>query len=125
MSAYPTVLTMPLDPTFVAQAPTPLERVLDQNESIQETVEQSAAELCVINAVLKQEVPEEMQTGEIAEALHKTDALEARIQSSADDLEQVNQALKQEICARAELERQLAAAQAALVQAQQVQSCPQ
>jgi C4-dicarboxylate-specific signal transduction histidine kinase len=97
---------------------TSLERALDQNEAIQDTVEQSAAELCVINAVLKQEVPDHVQTGDVAQALQKTDELESRIQSSADDLAQVNQALKQEISARAELERQLASAQAALDQAQ-------
>lgn len=91
-----------------------LERVLDQNEAIQETVEQSAAELCVIHAVLKQEVPGHVQTGEVAQALQKTDELESRIQSSADDLAQVNEALKQEIGARVELERRLASTQAAL-----------
>ena len=97
---------------------TSLERALDQNEAIQDTVEQSAAELCVINAVLKQEVPDHVQTGEVAQALQKTDELESRIQTSADDLAQVNQALKQEISARAELERQLASTQAELDQAQ-------
>ena len=68
---------------------TSLERALDQNEAIQDTVEQSAAELCVINAVLKQEVPDHVQTGEVAQALQKTDELESRIQTSADDLAQV------------------------------------
>lgn len=107
---------------------TSLERALDQNEAIQDTVEQSAAELCVINAVLKQEVPDHVQTGEVAQALQKTDELESRIQTSADDLAQVNQALKQEISARAELERQLASTQAALDQVQtqsQGHSCGQ
>jgi C4-dicarboxylate-specific signal transduction histidine kinase len=93
---------------------TALEDALDKNEVIQETVEQSAAELCLINAVLKHEVPDHVQTGEVAQALQKTDELESRIQSSAEDLAQVNHALKQEISARAELERQLASTQAAL-----------
>ncbi|MEO5660772.1 MAG: hypothetical protein ABIQ90_13400 [Polaromonas sp.] len=99
-------------------ASTPLEHALDQNEAIQDTVEQSAAELFVINTVLKQEVPDHVQTGEVAQALQKTDELERRIQSSADDLAQVNEALKSEIFERAELERQLASAQAALDQVQ-------
>ena len=98
--------------------PTSLERALDQNETIQDTVEQSAAELCLINTVLKQEVPDHVQIGEIALALQKTDELESRIQASADDLAQVNDVLKQEISARAELERQLVAARAALEQVQ-------
>ena len=90
---------------------------LEQSQAVQEEVEQSAAELVVINAVLKQEVPEEVQTGEVATALRKTDELECRIQTSADELAQVNQALKQEISERADLERQLATAQAELAQA--------
>lgn len=108
MSQHPTALF----------TPTSLERALDQNEAIQETVEQSAAELCVIHAVLKQEVPEHVQTGDVAQALQKTDELESRIQTSADNLEQVNQALKEEILVRADLERQLAATQAELDQVQ-------
>jgi C4-dicarboxylate-specific signal transduction histidine kinase len=99
-------------------APSSLERVLDKNEAIQETVEQSAAEMCLSNTVLKHEVPQHLQTGEVAEALQKTDELETRIQNSADDLAQVNEALKEEISARAELERQLESTQAELEEAQ-------
>jgi hypothetical protein len=54
-----------------APAETPLERALGQNEAVKDTVEQSAAELLVINAVLKQEVPPHIQTGEVAQALQK------------------------------------------------------
>ena len=96
--------------------PTSLEHALDQNEAIQATVEQSAAELCVVNAVLQQEVPEHLKTGDVAQALQRTDELEERIQTSADNLKQVNHALKKEIEVRADLERQLAATQAALEQ---------
>ncbi|CAM3483302.1 hypothetical protein POHY109586_10415 [Polaromonas hydrogenivorans] len=109
--------TMSQHPTALF-TPTSLERALDQNEAIQETVEQSAAELCVINAVLQQEVPEHVKTGDVAQALQKTDELESRIQTSAENLEQVNQALKEEIQVRADLERQLAATQAELDQVQ-------
>ena len=101
-----------------SHAPTALELALDHNVMIQDTVEQSAAELCVINVVLNQEVPDHVKTGDVAQALQKTDELESRIQASADDLAQVNDALKHEICERAELERQLASTQAALEQLQ-------
>ena len=97
---------------------TSLERALDQNEAIQEAVGQSAAELCVVNAVLTQEVPVHLQTGEVAQAIERTQELESRIQGSADELAQVNLALKEEISLRAELERQLACTQAALDQVQ-------
>ena len=102
----------------VPAASTSLELALDQNETIQDTVEQSAAELVVINAVLKQEVPDHVQTGEVALALQKTDELETRIQLSAQELAHVNQALRQEITERAALEHELAATQAELIQAQ-------
>lgn len=99
-------------------ASTSLEQVLGRNEIIKDTVEQSAAELLLINAVLKQEVPDHVQTGEVAQALQKTDELESRIQSSAEDLAQVNHSLKQEIGMRADLERELASAKAELAEAQ-------
>lgn len=98
-------------------ASTPLERALGQNEAVKDTVEQSAAELLVINAVLKKEVPPHIQTGEVAQALQKTDELEVRIQESAEDLAQVNQTLEQEIDERADLERELKATKAALAEA--------
>jgi C4-dicarboxylate-specific signal transduction histidine kinase len=100
-----------------APAATPLERALGQNEAVKETVEQSAAELLVINTVLKQELPLHVQAGEVAQALQKTDALETRIQESAEDLAQVNETLEQEIGERADLERELTRTKAALAKA--------
>ena len=109
---------MPQSQKAVTDIANPLERALDQNEAIQESVGQSAAELCVVNAVLSRKVPDNVKTGEVAQAIQRTEELENRMQASADDLVKVNQALKEEICARTDLERQLAAAQAELHQAQ-------
>ena len=75
---------------------------------------QSAAELLVINTVLKQEIPGHLQTGDVGQALQKTDALESKISETVADIAQVNQALAQEIDEREHLERELASAQAAL-----------
>ena len=94
-----------------------LERVREKNEAVKESVEQSAQELVVINAVLKQEISDHVQTGELAQALERTDAIEERLHESADDLAQVNQALEQEIRERAELECELARTKAALKEA--------
>ena len=93
---------------------TPLERALDQNETVKDAVAQSAAELLVINTVLKQEILDHLQTGDIEQALQKTDALESKISEAVADIAQVNQALGHEIDERAHLERELAATQAAL-----------
>ena len=96
--------------------PTALERALDQNEIVRDTVGNSADELLVINAVLKQKIPGHVQTDELAQALQKGDELEDRIQASAESLAKVNEVLEQEIAERAKLERELAAAKAALEQ---------
>lgn len=96
----------------------PLEQALDRSEVVHEAVRQSADELLVINAVLKQEIPDHVQTGDVAEALQKTDEIESRISESAADLAHVNQLLEQEIDERADVERELTATKAALVEAQ-------
>lgn len=100
-----------------APVETPLERALDRNETVEETVKQSSAELFVINAVLKQEIPDHIQTGDVAQALEKTGELEGKIQESAADLAHVNELLEQEIGERADVERELAATKAALAKA--------
>ncbi len=102
---------------FIPSSATPLARALDQNDTVKESIEQSAAELLLINTVLKQAIPEHMQTGEVAQALQKTDELESRIQESAEDLAHVHQVLAQEIAERAALERELAATKIALARA--------
>ncbi|MDP1567680.1 MAG: hypothetical protein Q8M93_21985 [Polaromonas sp.] len=104
-------------PSSATPAATSLVRALDQNEAVKETVAQSANELFVVNAVLKQELPGELQSGEVAQALRKTEELETRIHDSAEDLAQVNQVLAQEIDERADLERELVRTKAELAQA--------
>ena len=89
----------------------------DLNVQAQDKVEQSASELLVINAVLKQELPDYIQTGEVAQALQKTDELEGKIQETAADLAFVNAVLSHEIHERVSLERELDAAKAALAHA--------
>ena len=96
---------------------TPLERALEQNETAKGIVEQSAAELVVIHAVLKQELPAQVQVGDVAYALQRTDELEIKISDTAQELAQVNEVLAQEIGERVDLERELAATKVALSQA--------
>jgi hypothetical protein len=52
---------------------TQLERALDQNSNVKDTVQQSSAELAVISAVLKQELPSEVKKGDVAQALQNTE----------------------------------------------------
>ncbi len=95
-------------------SPKPLVKALHQNDSVKETVKQSADELLVINAVLKHGIPDHAQTGDVAQALEKTEAIEDKIQTSAEELASVNKLLESEIDERIDLERELLATKAAL-----------
>ena len=98
-------------------ASTPLERALEQNEMAQTIVEESAAELVMIHAVLMQEIPDHVQTGDVAHALQRTDELEIKINDTAQELAKVNEVLALEIGERVELEQELATTKAALAEA--------
>jgi hypothetical protein len=106
-------MSKPLPPSDAAPA-TPLERALDQNSNVRDTVELSSAELAVINTVLKHELPGDVIKGVVAQALEKTDELEVKIQETAQDLAEVNQLLAQEIDARMDLEGEVATIKAEL-----------
>ena len=95
--------------------PTPLAHALKQTETAQSVVEQSAAELVVIHAVLMKELPAHIQIGEVAHALQRTDELEVKINDTAQELAQVNKVLAHEIDERVDLERELTETEAALV----------
>lgn len=95
-------------PAEAASSAGTLQHALDQNESAKVKVEQSASELVVINAVLKQEVPHQALPGEVAEALKKTDKLEVKLTQAVQELEEVNQTLAEQIDQREDLERELA-----------------
>lgn len=98
----------------VTDSAKPLVKALHQNDSVKETVKQSADELLVINAVLKRGIPDHAQTGDVAQALEKTEAIEDKIQTSAEELATVNKLLENEIDERIVLERELLATKAAL-----------
>lgn len=104
-------------PDATRTTPLPLRHALEKSEAVKELVEQSAHDLVVINAVLKQEIPDDVQTGEVAQALQKSDALESQMQDSAADLAQVNEALEHEIAERERLESELAQTKAKLARA--------
>ncbi|MBC7720032.1 MAG: hypothetical protein H7Z77_09615 [Chitinophagaceae bacterium] len=91
---------------------------LDQNDAVKEEVKQSADELLVVNAVLKSQLPDHTQQGDVAIALKRTDAIEERIQESVEGLAAVNQLLENEIEERINLERELLATKSALAKSQ-------
>ena len=97
---------------------TSLARARDQNEAVQHIIEKSVAELELINIVLQQELPDHVQSDDVALALEKSGALESTIQDTVKELAEVNETLNLEIAEREALEQELAQTRAALKKAQ-------
>lgn len=95
----------------------PLVKALEQNDAVEESVQQSADELMLVNAVLQSEVPSWAQSKDVAVALEKVDSINDVMQESAKDLGVVNQLLEAEIDERIELERKLLFTKKALAKA--------
>jgi diguanylate cyclase (GGDEF)-like protein len=94
---------------------TPLARVLDQSEDVQDKVEEAGEDLATVNAALKQDPSMTgEQRREVKQALAKSAQVEIKVQESADELETVNDALTEEIDTRADLEHQLSRSKTAL-----------
>ena len=94
--------------------PTSLTRALGQNEQVKDKVEECAADLSSVNAVLKQEVAEGGAPHEVERAVSQNEEVEVKVQECADDLAVVNTALTEEIDERRTLERDLSRSKAAL-----------
>lgn len=95
----------------------PLDETLSQSIEVKEKIEGVGDNLLILNTVLKQEIPETLQTGEVAQALEKHEELENIVQECVDDLAEVNEALEEEVALRQQLERDLAKSQAELAKA--------
>ncbi len=91
----------------------PIEKALAQTTETHAKLTSGVQELAVTNAVLQQEIPEEVRTDDVALAIEKNEALEVRVQECVDDLEDVSAALVHEIARRKKLEQALKEAGAA------------
>lgn len=96
--------------------PAPLSRALDQSEQVKDKVEQCAAELSSVNAVLKEEITDGVPLHEVERALGMSEEVEVKVQQCAEDLATVNDALAEEIDERNNLQQQLSQTAAALSQ---------
>ena len=104
----------PLSPNVSASSDRPLLKALNQNDAVKESIKQSADQLQVTNAVLKQGIADQAQTAGITRALQSNEAIEEQIQTSAKDLADVSRLLEHEIDDRIDIERELLATKAAL-----------
>lgn len=101
-----------------------LAHTLNQTIDVKDKMVGVGDELLIVNTVLKQEIPEKLQTGEVAHALEKHEELETIVQGCVDDLAEVNVALEEEVVRRHRLERQLAQSQAELAKSQGASTGP-
>jgi phage-related minor tail protein len=89
-----------------------LDRTLEKTGKVAADVRRASHDLLVVNTVLEQELPEEVQVGEVAQAIAHTGELEKKLARSAEMLAQVNAALAKEIAKRVEVTEQLDQSQA-------------
>ena len=94
--------------------PTPLIRALDKSEQVKDKVEQCAAELSSVNAVLKKDIAEGVPLQEVARAINISGEVEVKVQECVEDLVTVNNALTDEIVERKDLEHKLSKSKTAL-----------
>jgi len=81
---------------------TPLDRTLRKSEEVAADVQRASDNLAVVSTVLEQELPDEIQVGEVAQAIEHTSQLEEKLAKSAEKLAEVNAALSEEIEKRLE-----------------------
>ena len=72
------------------QAADSLENVIDKAKEVAAEIQQAADNLAVANTVLQEQIPDEVQVGEVAQALGQSDEVEKIITKSAEMLDQVN-----------------------------------
>jgi diguanylate cyclase (GGDEF)-like protein len=84
-----------------------LERVINRNEEIKETVKEAANELTSVNEVLKQGKEVKIPVRIIKEAITQNKEVEYKVAKAADDLHQVNAELAKEVAERLVIETEL------------------
>jgi len=75
------------------QAARKLEETIDKAKEVAAEIKQAADDLAVVNTVLEKRLPDDVQVGEVAQALDHSDAVEKTLTKSAEMLDEVNDAL--------------------------------
>jgi chromosome segregation ATPase len=91
---------------------TSLDKTLQKSEEVAADVQRASDNLAVVSTVLEQELPDEIQVGEVAQAIEHTSQLEEKLAKSAEKLAEVNAALSEEIEKRIEVTAERDASQA-------------
>lgn len=94
---------MAAQPQTSPRGTTQLDKTLQKSEQVAADVQRASDNLAVVSTVLEQELPEEVQVGEVAQAIEHTSQLEQKLAKSAEKLAEVNAALSEEIEKRLEV----------------------
>lgn len=95
-------MAMPSDPNAHY-----LQDTLEKTGAVAAEVQSAASQVGVIGTVLAHELPDELQVGEVAQALEQTEELEHKLAESAETLADVTAALEREIRKRHETDDKL------------------
>jgi len=79
-----------------AEAAAALEQTLDKAKEVAAEIRQAADHLAVVNTVLGEQLPDEVQVGEVAQALEHGDTIEQQLSDSVDRLEEAHEELSQQ-----------------------------
>ena len=90
----------------------PLDQSAGKTREVAADVKRASEELLVINTVLEQEPPDELQVGDVAQAIEHTGHLEKKLAESAESLAEVHAALEEEIAKRKKVTAQRDASRA-------------
>ena len=74
-----------------------LDQAAGKTGAVAADVQRASEDLLVINTVLEQELPDELQVGEVAQAIEHTGHLEKKLAESAESLAEVHAVLAQEV----------------------------
>jgi len=94
-----------VETTKSRSATPPLEDALAKGQSVAADVQSASDDLAVVNTVLEQELPDDVQVGEVAQAIEHTGHLEKKLAESAKQLSEANAALAEELQKQGDRER--------------------
>ena len=84
-----------------------LQQTHRKTKAVEADIQRASDHAGVIGAVLAQELPDEIQVGEVAQAIEQTEELEQKLAQSAATLADVSAELGREIKKRREVTREL------------------
>ncbi len=84
-------------PSHQPKAAMPLQNTLEKTEAVTAVIERASHQLSVVNTVLEQNLPPELQVGDVAQAINQTEQLEKKLSRSVEALTEVSAALEAEL----------------------------